>query len=124
MVRQGSDTGPVGHGARAAEQQLLDDVMRAATEERMKQRIAIPVRKKESRSHGVDEENVADTELSSPCEGKAEENSSEGSSKVGEGKTASLAHVLTNAVILQEFVLEITAIMQVRASMFDEVAFV
>lgn len=35
---------------------------------------------------------------------------------------ASLSHVLTNAVILQEFILEIAAIVQLRATFFDEVA--
>ncbi|KAK4944873.1 hypothetical protein LTR10_015792 [Elasticomyces elasticus] len=34
---------------------------------------------------------------------------------------ASLSHVLTNAVILQEFILEMAAIVQLRATFFDEV---
>jgi hypothetical protein len=38
-------------------------------------------------------------------------------------REASLSHVLTNAVILQEFILEMVALMQVRASMFSEVVF-
>lgn len=37
--------------------------------------------------------------------------------------TASLGHVLTNAVILQEFILEVIAVVQVRASLFGEVDF-
>lgn len=37
---------------------------------------------------------------------------------------ATLSHVLTNVVILQEFVLELIAILQVRASLFQEVRFV
>lgn len=41
-----------------------------------------------------------------------------------EVREASLSHVLTNVVILQEFVLEIIAILQVRASLFQEVRFV
>jgi hypothetical protein len=32
-----------------------------------------------------------------------------------------LEHILTNAVILQEFLLEIAAVVQIRASMFGEV---
>lgn len=36
---------------------------------------------------------------------------------------ATLNHVLTNAVILQEFILEIAAIVQLRATFFDEVSF-
>ncbi|KAF2180829.1 hypothetical protein K469DRAFT_639292 [Zopfia rhizophila CBS 207.26] len=38
-------------------------------------------------------------------------------------REASLGHILTNVVILQEFVLEIVALMQVRASLFSEVRF-
>ncbi|KAF2497730.1 hypothetical protein BU16DRAFT_482925 [Lophium mytilinum] len=40
-----------------------------------------------------------------------------------EVKDASLGHVLTNVVILQEFVLELAALLQVRASLFEEVRF-
>ena len=36
---------------------------------------------------------------------------------------ASLGHIITNVVILQEFVLELVALMQVRASLFSEVRF-
>ncbi|KAK7548070.1 Retinoic acid induced 16-like protein-domain-containing protein [Phyllosticta citricarpa] len=39
-------------------------------------------------------------------------------------KEVSLGHVLTNVVILQQFVLELVAILQVRASLFQEVKFV
>ena len=35
--------------------------------------------------------------------------------------TASLGHILTNAVILQEFILEVVAVVQVRAGLFEEV---
>ncbi len=38
-------------------------------------------------------------------------------------RVVSLNHVLTNAIILQEFVLELVALMQVRASLFAEVQF-
>jgi hypothetical protein len=36
---------------------------------------------------------------------------------------ATLGHIITNVVILQEFVLELVALMQVRASLFSEVRF-
>ena len=39
-------------------------------------------------------------------------------------REASLNHVVTNVIILQEFVLEIVAMLQVRASLFHEVRFV
>lgn len=35
----------------------------------------------------------------------------------------SLAHILTNTIILQEFILELAAVVQTRASLFDEVRF-
>ena len=38
-------------------------------------------------------------------------------------KEVSLSHILTNVIILQEFVLELAAILQVRASLFGEVKF-
>ncbi|KAK5161616.1 hypothetical protein LTR04_004031 [Oleoguttula sp. CCFEE 6159] len=41
----------------------------------------------------------------------------------GGAREVSLSHVLTNAVLLQEFVLEIVAVLQVRASLFEEVRF-
>ena len=38
-------------------------------------------------------------------------------------REASLMHIITNVVILQDFVLELVALMQVRASLFNEVKF-
>lgn len=38
-------------------------------------------------------------------------------------REASLLHIITNVVILQDFVLELVALMQVRASLFGEVKF-
>ena len=38
-------------------------------------------------------------------------------------KTASVSHILTNAIIYQSFLLELTALVQVRAGLFNEVRF-
>ena len=38
----------------------------------------------------------------------------------GGKRTASLNHVLTNVVVLQEFVLELVAVLQVRAAVLGE----
>ena len=46
------------------------------------------------------------------------------SNPTDETKEISVSHLLTNVIILQEFMLELAAIVQVRASLFDEVAFV
>lgn len=46
----------------------------------------------------------------------------------GEGKEVykevSLSHILTNVIVLHEFVMELVAMVQVRASLFGEVKFV
>lgn len=47
-----------------------------------------------------------------------------GHAKDGDGGEVSLGHVLTNVVILQEFMLELAALVEVRAGLFDEVQFV
>ena len=41
-----------------------------------------------------------------------------------ETREVTLSHILTNVIILQEFILELAAIVQVRASLFGEVKFV
>lgn len=65
-----------------------------------------------------------------PCEVAGSESSSLKSETVGsttesaeDVKEISLSHLLTNVIILQEFLLEIAAIVEVRASLFDEVTF-
>jgi len=39
-------------------------------------------------------------------------------------KVVSVSHVLTNVLVLQEFLLELAALVQVRAGLFGEVSFV
>jgi len=39
-----------------------------------------------------------------------------------EEKTVSVSHILTNVIILQEFLLELAALVQVRAGLFGEVS--
>lgn len=99
----------------STEHQLLEDVMRAAGEERLNQRIRFPLRRR-SWKEGAVNANTENENTPATTEKMADETL--------EAREATLGHILTNAVILQEFVLEITAILQVRASMFDEVAFV
>lgn len=122
-VRHSSDLGAgdrMGHVN--SEQQLLNDVMAAANEDRMKQRIVFPIRRKTAESQGLgiaDTNGHAQVNETDPSDGE-EGKEADGSQR----RSATLGHVLTNAVILQEFVLEVTAIIQVRASLFGEVAFV
>ena len=43
-----------------------------------------------------------------------------GDDNSGSERTASLNHILTNIVVLQEFVLELVAVLQVRAAVLGE----
>jgi hypothetical protein len=68
---------------------------------------------------------------SAVSEGDAEdENTSSSSERAGneedekKGNLASVSHVLTNVIVLQEFLLELAALVQVRAGLFGEVRFV
>ena len=54
-------------------------------------------------------DDTSDVAIRQPTEGMAQPES------------ASLSHILTNAIVLQEFILEIAAVVQVRGTMFGEV---
>ena len=47
----------------------------------------------------------------------------DGGDEIGTRGQVSLSHILTNAIILQEFVLEFAALVQLRATFFNEVSF-
>ena len=83
----------------------------------LQQRIKMNPRPVDRRGHvrelGSSESSTVRSESGEPVSRTAEE-----------PPEVSLSHLLTNVIILQEFVLEIAAIVQVRVSLFDEVAFV
>ncbi|KAF2641163.1 hypothetical protein P280DRAFT_506783 [Massarina eburnea CBS 473.64] len=54
----------------------------------------------------------------------AQEDGGEAEEEEEDIREASLLHIVTNVVVLQEFVLELVALMQVRASLFEEVRYV
>lgn len=63
-----------------------------------------------------------------PDEKETSEEPTEGETQAISGdeddiREASLMHIITNVVMLQDFVLEVVALMQVRASLFGEVRF-
>jgi Retinoic acid induced 16-like protein/Family of unknown function (DUF5917) len=94
-------------------------------------KVGIPTRKEElkpvrlrsaAESSGVDETSVI-------SEGDADENISSSSGRARneedekKGNLVSVSHVLTNVIVLQEFLLELAALVQVRAGLFGEVRF-
>jgi len=128
MQRAPSETGNTEQAPRA----LLFDVIETANSEALLRRIKFPLRAPSSEvANGSDIGTISDEASEIDSENQA---ISEADTLVGETKQqskakarlrreASLSHVLTNAVILQEFILELVAIVQVRASMFGEVKF-
>ena len=56
--------------------------------------------------------------------GEGSEDESENPVTPPEQKTVSVSHVITNALILQFFLLELASLVQVRASLFNEVRFI
>ena len=88
--------------------------------------LSVPMQRRITLRHGSVASSVEDT----PVESISSQASSVRSVSVGSadtrGKTAkevSLGHLLTNVIILQEFILELAAIVEVRAGLFDEVLF-
>ena len=65
----------------------------------------------------IEETVGADEEAPSSDDGKAS------TAPPHEEATASVSHVLTNTIILQSFLFELTSLVQVRAAVFDEVRF-
>ncbi|RDL34337.1 Uncharacterized protein BP5553_07465 [Venustampulla echinocandica] len=70
-----------------------------------------------------------DIDADASAQGSADEPSVSGDNMGGdekyeEQKTVTVSHVLTNVLVLQEFLLELAALVQVRAGLFGEVKFV
>jgi len=70
---------------------------------------------KRDQSPGPDGEHFDDAREEAEAEDEEEEE---------EKKLVSVSHVLTNVILLQEFLLELAALVQVRAGLFGEVRFI
>lgn len=59
-------------------------------------------------------------------DGEGDENEDEENDEIEEAeeRLVSVSHVLTNILVLQEFLLELAALVQVRAGLFGEIRFV
>jgi hypothetical protein len=99
--RKPSDTRPVfvGHTL----EDLLGDIIEGADSEVLARKIEFPLHKAEKKVEN-------ETELPENDGNK-------------DKTIVSLSHVLSNIVILQEFILELVAVVQIRASLFQEVQF-
>lgn len=65
----------------------------------------------------------AETAAGGEGEGERQENGEGGAEEAAE-ETVSVSHVLTNALILQSFLMELAGLVQVRAGLFNEVRYV
>lgn len=82
----------------------------------LRQKVKIKMKEGNDKNH---KEDVRDSETSSIRSGSDVQDTH----TTVEFKETTLSHLLTNIVILQEFILELAAIIQVRASLFGEVQF-
>ena len=73
---------------------------------------------KGTESPDTDDEQFDDAQEEGEVEVEAEEQEEE------EEKLVSVSHVLTNVILLQEFLMELAALVQVRAGLFGEVRFI
>jgi hypothetical protein len=100
-------------------QNLLNDVIETANSEALARRITFPLAEHSIDDHARPKNEGEGTD--GTIDDQQQEDGSEHSSEIV--REATLSHILTNIVILQEFILEFVAVMQVRASMFGEVKF-
>ena len=75
----------------------------------------------QAENKGSKDENEEGTDVLETENGNAEDTEDK---KKEEQKLVSVSHVLTNVIVLQEFLLELAALVQVRAGLFEEVKFV
>lgn len=112
-IRRVSNNDP--RSAEVAPEDLLKDVVETANSVALAKWIKFPL-KPSTESKGANGQSSGD-------DPERDDESSDDAEEQAERREASLGHILTNAVILQEFILELVAVMQVRASMFGEVRF-
>jgi hypothetical protein len=121
-TRIGGHAGPVvvGHSP----EDLLSDIIEGANSEVLVRKVKFPLNESALKSANG-EQAIAESLLDS-AETTADTRKMDvgQDSDVDDGEiVVSLSHVLTNIVILQEFILELAAVMQVRASLFGEIKF-
>jgi hypothetical protein len=127
-VRSGEmHRGSTDQGSEQIPQLLLADVIEAANSEALSRRMTFPLQSAPSTELADNETDSGQVDGSVPSvegpQSRTESAKSDSADDHPAGREASLSHILTNVVILQEFVLELVAMMQVRASMFGEVKF-
>ncbi|QSZ29333.1 hypothetical protein DSL72_003847 [Monilinia vaccinii-corymbosi] len=73
---------------------------------------------------GKGKDGDVDVDVDGKDKGSGDAKGKDGDGKDKEDKKVSVSHILTNVIVLQEFLLELAALVQVRAGLFGEVKFV
>jgi len=121
-TRIGGHAGPVvvGHSP----EDLLSDIIEGANSEVLARKVKFPLNEATLKSIGGELDAMHNRPDATESTGEAAKMDTGGHHDAVDGEiVVSLSHVLTNIVILQEFILELAAVMQVRASLFGEVKF-
>jgi retinoic acid induced 16-like protein/uncharacterized protein DUF5917 len=121
-TRIGGHAGPVvvGHSP----EDLLSDIIEGANSEVLARKVKFPLNEATLKSVGGELDAMHNRPSATESTGEIATMDTDGHHDAADGEIiVSLSHVLTNIVILQEFILELAAVMQVRASLFGEVKF-
>ncbi|PLB47338.1 hypothetical protein P170DRAFT_413218 [Aspergillus steynii IBT 23096] len=94
---------------------------RVTAAEELRKRLAQPFHLDQPNKTSSPEEQAPDQEEETQAEG--EEDKDESAIADEEPQVSTLGHVLTNVVILYEFLLEVSAMVQARGTLFDEAGF-
>jgi Retinoic acid induced 16-like protein/Family of unknown function (DUF5917) len=121
--RHARQTGPivVGH----TPEDLLNDIIEGANSELLVRKIRFPLKEETVAISGQEQhvEDQSDVNRGAQTDPTTTQSASLANDEDDDIVIVSLSHILTNIVVLQEFILELAAVMQVRASLFGEVKF-
>jgi hypothetical protein len=102
---------------------LLSDIIEGANSEVLARKIRFEVRDGDDGTKTTKVEPLAVVETAEAEAAEAADEASGDQAEDAKVSVVSLSHVLTNIVILQEFILEVAAVMQTRASLLGEIRF-
>jgi len=111
---RGADDGSRGHGIHASQAAAFAAVDQSI----LARKVGLPASKAE-----IQPIPFPDLKTTTADAGNEDSASIVGEGDVEEQKLVSVSHVLTNVIVLQEFLLELAALVQVRAGLFGEVRF-
>ena len=103
----------------------MNDIIEGANSELLVRKIRFPLKEETVAISGQEQhvEDQSDVNRGAQTDPTTTQSASLANDEDDDIVIVSLSHILTNIVVLQEFILELAAVMQVRASLFGEVKF-